>query len=563
MSFNHLNLPETWQEYFSKYPNGLSLLEALIQWVSQVDDMVDVMNNWTNYLESFTQQFDAKLQSTVETTLQEWIASGFFQVIIDQVIGDQMAEVRKSAILGGSYVDKASALIAVRGMYLIKRRDVISVGVGMNDSLNSVVEYGFKYNDDNILLLKDVRSGVGNAQTIESYIPATLTGTFIQTSAPQTYTTTIGDSFSQTFTGAKQIAFERRMEPRGGAWLFKIVGPSGEARERRVMTCYSLDSITKVSSILWSDLSPFETYTVTATFIGNDPLNTPSSSPSRGYINFKTGDYNNQPIVRKGIVLPLDNASAKYLLSSTIVEFAFHARKAGATYPREWVPQHAGVSGVSLNPFIKINLDGFDVASVPGVLPSYTYIEIDQFEVDQIFKGNNPNGSDGALFNHTLHHTISRNNPVLKIQNAMTFLQDTDVDLGYLSMLASRQSNMFRLVLNNGEIIQPIPVDGSETTKDLDVSSMLFVGEYNPGSGNFHAIAVDNEAMREACNLGNNLEPSGDPVRITYRSDDIVKVYFNNIINKTVPSGTRLRNQTNIIALSGVRFPNEYLKSIY
>lgn len=45
MQFNHLNIPESWQQYFSKYPNGLSLLEALIEWVSQVNSMVDNVND--------------------------------------------------------------------------------------------------------------------------------------------------------------------------------------------------------------------------------------------------------------------------------------------------------------------------------------------------------------------------------------------------------------------------------------------------------------------------------------------------------------------------------------
>ena len=44
MKFNHLNIPESWKQYFTKYPNGLSLLEALVQWTSYVNDMIDVLN---------------------------------------------------------------------------------------------------------------------------------------------------------------------------------------------------------------------------------------------------------------------------------------------------------------------------------------------------------------------------------------------------------------------------------------------------------------------------------------------------------------------------------------
>ena len=87
--FDKLKIPEAWKEYYSKYPNGLSILEALISWASQVDSMVDVMNNWTNYLDNFVQQFEFDLQVKVTETLNEWYTSGFLATIITAAIGNQ------------------------------------------------------------------------------------------------------------------------------------------------------------------------------------------------------------------------------------------------------------------------------------------------------------------------------------------------------------------------------------------------------------------------------------------------------------------------------------------
>ena len=39
MSFNHLHVPDHFQVAMSKYPHGLSMLESLLSWVSQVDEM--------------------------------------------------------------------------------------------------------------------------------------------------------------------------------------------------------------------------------------------------------------------------------------------------------------------------------------------------------------------------------------------------------------------------------------------------------------------------------------------------------------------------------------------
>jgi hypothetical protein len=40
-TFSPLNVPDQWNQYFTKYPQGYTILEALLNWVQQVDDMVD------------------------------------------------------------------------------------------------------------------------------------------------------------------------------------------------------------------------------------------------------------------------------------------------------------------------------------------------------------------------------------------------------------------------------------------------------------------------------------------------------------------------------------------
>lgn len=101
--FGHLNIPETWEQYWSKYPQGYTVLESLINWVSQVDDMVDNQNETVETVEKygirldgFIEQYDTSLQTTLEKTLSEWQKSGFLDVVIDAALQTQMDNLQDS-----------------------------------------------------------------------------------------------------------------------------------------------------------------------------------------------------------------------------------------------------------------------------------------------------------------------------------------------------------------------------------------------------------------------------------------------------------------------------------
>lgn len=97
--FNKLNIPTQWEQYWSKYPNGYSIMEALIDWVSQVDDMVDTQNDlsdtvsdYRKELDSFIGHFDGRLQEEVTDLLTDWQTSGFLDVVIDQALDTKYHE---------------------------------------------------------------------------------------------------------------------------------------------------------------------------------------------------------------------------------------------------------------------------------------------------------------------------------------------------------------------------------------------------------------------------------------------------------------------------------------
>src|SRR5690625_2385220 len=93
MKFKHLNIPSHWQQYYTKYPEGYTILESLFSWVQQVNDMVDGQNKLSNRVEDikgqvddFIERFSGDLQNTVVSILYDWQESGFLNIVINEAL---------------------------------------------------------------------------------------------------------------------------------------------------------------------------------------------------------------------------------------------------------------------------------------------------------------------------------------------------------------------------------------------------------------------------------------------------------------------------------------------
>lgn len=118
--FRHLDVPETWRQYWSKYPEGYTILEALINWVSQVDDMADNVNNWNEYLKDFVENIDKRLQPIAEEILREMAEDGTLEQIINQTIFGELNEKVDTA------TEKLNSSNYVDGVSYTKQHDGIS-----------------------------------------------------------------------------------------------------------------------------------------------------------------------------------------------------------------------------------------------------------------------------------------------------------------------------------------------------------------------------------------------------------------------------------------------------
>ena len=93
MKFNLVNPPYTLEEYWTKYPEGYTIYEALLDWLKHVNDLTDNVNDWNVFLQGFIDTFDSKLKDEVIQLVQTWIDNGYIEVVISEAIQFRMAEV--------------------------------------------------------------------------------------------------------------------------------------------------------------------------------------------------------------------------------------------------------------------------------------------------------------------------------------------------------------------------------------------------------------------------------------------------------------------------------------
>jgi hypothetical protein len=458
-------------------------------------------------------------------------------------------------------VEKLLAGVSVRGMYIrpwISGGNTIGafVGYGMAKDYNSVVEFRFLFDPDDLLLSNGAVVGVED--TAQQSIQPTLSGTFNTGSAPSSYTATLNDTVSSgslTFCG--DIYFSSPTNNNGGVWEFNLGGMI-----TRVST-WSAGSVTERRMRIFRDV-PYATYAsgIVGKFIGDDPEHAPTGGTSRGWITYQAGSTTNKAFHLGNVKQPSTAADGLFSLNS-VPEFAIQSRPANQPgYTARWVPEHAGVSGVASGINFKLIVDGETISSTVGDLTALAaYRECETVEIIQSFNAVNPSGG-GTMWQHTISHTLKKGKPMVTVRNRMVVSQDTYVAAGYLAMFPSDTDFASRLVLNNGTVISPVPADDTTADFGFDVSGAMFAGEYSGTAGNYHAMAVQVSSLREAASLGGRTQPAV-PGLLDFRANTVAKVYWR-ICDPatTLLAGEQFTCQYDIAVVGGVRFPNTLLAAI-
>jgi hypothetical protein len=297
------------------------------------------------------------------------------------------------------------------------------------------VTYGFvKDANDDFHKIDACYVGFGNAlqSTLDVQLENT-TGAWVTTTAESWYTTTPGAGFTMTApVGANALSLRIVEHTRGGMWSISVDGgPSVK------VSCWGAVSAGKTVPIA-EGLDPSVTHTVVGTFTGDDPVNPPSSSPSRAYLRRADGG---------GTLLNYTQDAAPttmVLADASNKEFAFTVTQDGVT---NWIPDHNSVGTAwNIDP-AEFVVDGVAV-DVAGMSIGAAVPITDSFELRQHFYGRpNPAGVNAFEFN-TTHHIDTKG--LLEFSGQWTALADSTINTGYPLMLPAMEPTTNRFVTGIG-----------------------------------------------------------------------------------------------------------------
>ena len=172
--FNHLNLPDHWQSYWTRYPEGYTILEALINWVSQTNNVIDNVNELNKYMDEFVQKFDKDLQNNVIETLSKWQEDGTLDIIIDIALQTQIDDVEEKidntiprvADLEENKVDKEELVY-----YDVRHFGAVAdfnpntfTGTDNSEAIQSAIDQAYLSGGKGIVQIPEGNFGVSNIQ---------------------------------------------------------------------------------------------------------------------------------------------------------------------------------------------------------------------------------------------------------------------------------------------------------------------------------------------------------------------------------------------------------------
>lgn len=88
--FNKLQLSDAWYQEMKKYPRGYTIIENLIDWLSQTNKLIDNVNDWNEYLDDFVENFDKRLEPHTIATLYQMAEDGTLDRIINENIFNEL-----------------------------------------------------------------------------------------------------------------------------------------------------------------------------------------------------------------------------------------------------------------------------------------------------------------------------------------------------------------------------------------------------------------------------------------------------------------------------------------
>lgn len=386
----------------------------------------------------------------------------------------------------------------------------------------------FPQSNDNYAILQGGRIGT----LLKSYATngyatyKSKSGTFVE-SGVNHYTTTPGNKLFYEITNAETVMFNYYAEPRGGLWKFVL---NDDIDNPVYVSCYRDTPNSLNSETIFENLNKNRTYSIVAEFMGDDPDNPPSSSPSRGYYKVtndnNTNNYDSMKLVRVMLnvtdsVMPLKDGSNK--------EFAFNLRRSGQTYDYTFFPWHSVVSTQKVKD-LEVWVDG--VLFNSQLTSAVTYKDVNKVEIIQYINCKLPS-DENTLGYMISKHTFKKDGSV-NVNCTFKAYEDLDIKTGYVAMLPVSNSTCKKLKTSYLNTYETIKTDGSKTSLIEKDNAVSFIW----GEGETEDIAVAMTIINPYSSYRKGKNGRGNPITwIQHRNSTMQKLYPHVFENATLNSG--------------------------
>lgn len=322
-----------------------------------------------------------------------------------------------------SYYDRLRAVSASLYNISVRPFNAGNLLIDYNYRDGNTIEYVLTKNPDSLYIVDGVYAG----KTVADHSPAiTLSGTFI-TASVNSYTTTVGDQFTFSFNG-NGVSLNTFTDNRGGRWDFFIP----LLAKHDTVSVWSSSSVSSTTLPIFSGLTE-GSYSVIATFLGDDPAHTPSggAGTSRGWFKYVAGTP--QSVNYTALTGIISTTNFAMVPPATNDDGAIATRKYN-TGSYNWVFYH-GTTGWTRNVRIRVKIDNRIVTVPDSITTLITGLHKVQIEQDyNAFPGSS---STYKLWSGHLTHNFDADQ--MKLTHEITMANDSvQIKSSYINMISGR-----------------------------------------------------------------------------------------------------------------------------
>ena len=383
-------------------------------------------------------------------------------------------------------------------------------------------------NDDYFILSESYVGDTTMSELPKEYVNYTKVSGTIDNQYATHFATEVNTKIKAEISG-EVIYFRRYGDNRGGVWEFTLDGDVDN--KVKISTFKSTAGTDNVK--LFENLKD-TTHILEGVFIGDDPLNTPTSGISRGWLPYSDTSETTKTFFSRFINLNMVREK-KLNTAMSNKDFALRIRPKGSTGEYHFIPEHNAIGTAFKINNAKILIDDkpLDILNMQVGIAN----KGNNFKIIQSVYGKYPSGDNLIRIDNI--HAISLDGSV-RLMGKIEVLKDIEIQDGYFLMLPVSTEVATRLKTSRHNNYPTTKTDGSRTNlvdeKD-DTTSFIFTSSTNT---NLYSAMTVHDPYRSIRTGKTDKYPVGQMAWIEHRNTSMQKLYQSIYRLATITAGTEL-----------------------